>query len=61
MIGSLLAYGESESVVGIENLRVRELRIGDASIDLDFQRVGDKVVVVAAKHSAGDLQVLAHL
>jgi glycogen debranching enzyme len=47
--------------IGIENLRVRELRIGDASIDLDFQRVGNKVVVAPAQHSLGNLQVLAHL
>jgi hypothetical protein len=46
---------------GIESLRIRDLAVGDASIGLEFQRIGQEVVVVPAGHGAGAVQVLAHL
>jgi glycogen debranching enzyme len=30
--------------IGIDNLRIRGIAIGDASVDIEFQRVGDKIV-----------------
>lgn len=30
--------------IGIDNLVVRHLRVGNATVDLNFQRVGDRVV-----------------
>jgi glycogen debranching enzyme len=47
--------------IGIESLQIHELRVGDADIDLDFQRVGHEVVVVPAKHKQAGVRVLAHL
>jgi glycogen debranching enzyme len=47
--------------IGIESLQIRELRVGDSAIDLEFQRVGHEVVVVPAKHKLGGVRVLAHL
>jgi len=46
---------------GIEALHVRDLPVGDTSIELDFQRVGHEVVAVPSRHAEGDVQVLAHL
>jgi glycogen debranching enzyme len=46
--------------IGIEALYVRELRVGDARIELHFQRIGDRIVV--RTHSpAGGVQVNAQL
>ena len=47
--------------VGIESLAIRELPVHDADIDLDFQRIGEEVVVVPARHVAGNVRVLTHL
>jgi glycogen debranching enzyme len=46
---------------GIEALGIRGLRVGQASVDLEFQRVGNEVVVVPGRHAAGEVAVLAHL
>jgi glycogen debranching enzyme len=46
---------------GIESLRIRDLAVGDASIGLEFQRIGHEVVVIPAGHGPGAVQVLAHL
>jgi glycogen debranching enzyme len=47
--------------VGIEALGIRGLRVGEVSVDLEFQRVGNNVVVVPDRHAAGEVAVLAHL
>ena len=30
--------------IGIDNLAIRHLAVGEAKVDLDFERVGDRVV-----------------
>ena len=47
--------------IGIEELAIRALPVGDACIDLEFQRIGNEVVVMPSGHSQGNVQVLAHL
>jgi len=46
---------------GVESLTVRGLPVRNASVDLHFQRIGEKVMVAPARHQAGDVRVLAHL
>jgi hypothetical protein len=47
--------------IGIESLRIADLPVGQARIDLEFQRIAEEVVVVPTKHTDGGVQVLAHL
>lgn len=47
--------------VDIESLAIRNLAVNGASIDLDFHRIGEEVVVVPAKHAEGGVRVLSHL
>ena len=46
---------------GTESLTIRELRVGDACIDLEFRRIGEEVAAVPTKHLEGGVRVLAHL
>lgn len=46
---------------GTESLSIRDLRVGDACIDLEFHRIGEEVVAVPVKHVEGGVRVLAHL
>ncbi|HYL71434.1 MAG TPA: amylo-alpha-1,6-glucosidase, partial [Candidatus Dormibacteraeota bacterium] len=47
--------------IGIESLRVSELAVGEAHIDLEFYRVGTEVVVAPLRHAEHGVRVLAHL
>jgi hypothetical protein len=47
--------------IGVESLTVRGLPITGAAIDLEFQRIGDEVVVVPSRHLDAGVRVLAHL
>jgi glycogen debranching enzyme len=47
--------------IGIESLTIKRLPVGEACIEVEFQRVGGDVVVVPNHHAAGGVQVLAHL
>ena len=47
--------------IGVESLTIRRLPIGGATIDLDFHRIGEEVVVVPSRHLDSDVRVLAHL
>ena len=48
--------------VGIESLRVCELPVGDARIDIEFHRLGgNEVGAIPFHHSEGGVKVLAHL
>ncbi|HEY6927255.1 MAG TPA: amylo-alpha-1,6-glucosidase [Steroidobacteraceae bacterium] len=46
---------------GIDSLRVCELPVGDARIDLEFHRLGAEVGAVPSRHLEGGVKVLAHL
>jgi glycogen debranching enzyme len=46
---------------GIESLSLQSLPLGKASINLNFQRVGDRVVAVQGKGDAGGVRVFARL
>jgi glycogen debranching enzyme len=47
--------------IGIESLAVRDLRIGEGCLDVQFQRIGSEVVALTAKHGHHGTTVLAHL
>jgi len=47
--------------IGVESLAIRGLPVNGATIDLDFHRIGEEVVVVPSRHLAGGVRVLAHL
>ena len=47
--------------VGIESLTIRDLAVGDTTIDLEFHRIGAEVTAVPARHIEGGVRVLAHL
>lgn len=47
--------------IGIESLSIRDLPVADTRIDLEFHRIGNEVVAVPNKHSAGGVRVLVHL
>jgi glycogen debranching enzyme len=47
--------------IGVERLTIRALPVAGATIDLEFQRIGDEVVVVPARHPDSGVRVLAHL
>ena len=46
---------------GIESVCVTDLAMGDATIDLEFRKIGDEVVVIPARHIQADVRVLTHL
>jgi glycogen debranching enzyme len=46
---------------GIDSLRVCELPVGDARIDIEFHRLGAEVGAVPSRHLEGGVKVLAHL
>ncbi|HEY6643793.1 amylo-alpha-1,6-glucosidase [Povalibacter sp.] len=43
---------------GIEVLHVTDLAVGDATIDLEFRKSGEEVLVVPTKHIQGEVHVL---
>jgi glycogen debranching enzyme len=47
--------------IGVETLKIRDLPVGDARIDIEFQRMGSEVVVAPLKHANVGIRVLAHL
>jgi glycogen debranching enzyme len=47
--------------IGIESLRILDLPVADARIDLEFHRIGNEVVAVPSKHVAAGVGVLGHL
>jgi glycogen debranching enzyme len=47
--------------IGIDNLIVRGVAIGEDSIDLEFQRMGDRVVAAPLGRSRGGIVVLLHV
>jgi hypothetical protein len=47
--------------IDVESLMIRGLQVSGAAIDLDFQRIGDEVVVVPSRHLEAGVRVLAHL
>jgi glycogen debranching enzyme len=47
--------------IGIESLKVRDLPVGDASIDLEFHCIGAEVAAVPTRHVEAGVRVLAHL
>jgi glycogen debranching enzyme len=56
-----LHIGRPQLPHGVEWLRLRDLAVNDARIDLEFHRIGAEVVAVPAKHTEGNVRVLAHL
>jgi glycogen debranching enzyme len=46
---------------GIESLRLCELPVGDARIDIEFHRLGNEVGAVPSGHTGHGIKVLAHL
>jgi glycogen debranching enzyme len=46
--------------IGIETLTVRDIPVGDARIELRFQRIGERIVVLP-QNATGGIQVVAHL
>jgi glycogen debranching enzyme len=47
--------------VGVDTLAIRDLPVGDRTIDLEFHRIGAEVAAVPARHIEGGIRVLAHL
>ncbi|HEX7116546.1 MAG TPA: amylo-alpha-1,6-glucosidase [Steroidobacter sp.] len=47
--------------IGVESLSVRDLPVADTTIDLEFHRIGEEVVVVPTRHLEHGVRVLAHL
>jgi glycogen debranching enzyme len=47
--------------IGVQSLSIRGLPVTAATIDLDFHRIGEEVVVVPARHLDSGVRVLAHL
>ena len=47
--------------IGIEAIRVSDIAVGDARIDLCFERVQQQVIVAPACHSGSGVQVYVHL
>jgi glycogen debranching enzyme len=46
---------------GIASLTLRDLRVCDTSVDLEFHRIGDEVVPAVVNQSRDDVRILAHL
>ncbi len=46
---------------GLESLRICELPVGEAHIDIEFHRLGDEVGAVPFRHTDAGVNVLAHL
>lgn len=47
--------------IGIDNLVIRGIAIGDDSIDLEFQRLGNRIVAAPTGRGRGDIPVLLHI
>lgn len=47
--------------LGIGSLRIGDLCVGDVSVELEFQRIGESVVVVPSRPTNGNVQILAHV
>lgn len=47
--------------IGIESLNISGLRVGSASVDLQFHRLGDRIVTVPGSDTPADVRLLAHL
>jgi glycogen debranching enzyme len=47
--------------IGVESLAIRRLPVSGATIDLEFHRLGEEVVVVPSRHLDSGVRVLAHL
>jgi glycogen debranching enzyme len=47
--------------IDVESLTIRGLSVRGAALDLNFQRIGEEVVVVPSGHLDGGVQVLSHL
>jgi glycogen debranching enzyme len=47
--------------IGVESLSIRGLQVASATVDLEFHRIGEEVVVVPSRHTDGGVRVLAHL
>lgn len=47
--------------IGVTSLAIRSLPLIGATIDLEFHRIGDEVVVVPSRHLDSGVRVLAHL
>jgi glycogen debranching enzyme len=50
-----------ELPIGIDRLTVRRLIVAGASVDLTFQRLGDRVVVFSEGHGSSPVRVLSHV
>lgn len=46
--------------IGIDNLTIRHLRVGDAAVDLNFQRVGERVVAFLDDRHEGLAPLVVH-
>jgi glycogen debranching enzyme len=46
--------------LGMESLTIRELPVGDASIDLEFRHTGNEVIAVPSRHAASNVEVVEH-
>lgn len=44
--------------IGIDNLVIRHLGVGDAAVDLTFQRVGDRIAAFLADHDEGRVPLI---
>lgn len=47
--------------IGIESLSISGLRVGSASVDLEFRRLGNTIVTVPGKDIPADVRLLVHL
>ena len=47
--------------IEVETLAIRQLPVNGVTIDLDFHRIGEEVVVVPSRHLDSGVRVLAHL
>jgi len=46
---------------GIEVVHVSNLAVGDVTIDLEFRKTGDEVMVIPSRHIQGEVRVLTRL
>jgi glycogen debranching enzyme len=68
VLGIRIAGGKKEVHIerpllpeGIEVLRVRQLPVGEARIDIEFHRLGKEVGAFPLGHTQGGVNVLLHL
>lgn len=59
--GKELHIGSPVLPEGIASLTLRNLRVCDTTIDLEFHRIGEEVVPAVVNQSRDDVRVLAHL